>query len=240
TQPNPTAIERAGVSRRLDVVAGVSGRSRGAVVDDINEALRNVEFPLEYNATVLQSADENPLDRLLWFAAFAAVAMFLFLQAAFGSWRTAIVTFFSLPAAAVGGVLAALLAGGDLTIGSYAGFVTVAGIAVRHSLVLIGRCQALQRSGEERFGAGLVVRVAEERVTPVLMTCSAVALGLLAVLIYGDSFGHEVIEPMAEITLGGLVTASLFSLFILPTLYLRFAADPEGAAVAAQASLSQG
>ena len=238
--PNPTAIEREGVSRRLDVVAGVSGRSRGAVVDDINEALRNVEFPLEYNATVLQSADENPLDRLLWFAAFAAVAMFLLLQAAFGSWRTATVTFFSLPAAAVGGVLAALLAGGDLTIGSYAGFVTVAGIAVRHSLVLIGRCQALQRSGEERFGAGLVVRVAEERVTPVLMMCSAVALGLLAVLIYGDPFGHEVIAPMAEIILGGLVTTALFSLFILPALYLRFAAEPAGAAATSQLSISQG
>ena len=84
-----------------------------------------------------------------------------------------------------------------------------------------------------------MVRVAEERVTPVLMTCSAVALGLLAVLIYGDSFGHEVIEPMAEITLGGLITSAIFSLFILPALYLRFAAEPEGVAAASQLSISQ-
>ena len=238
--PNPTVIEREGVSRRMDVVASVSGRTRGAVVNDVQEALRKVEFPLDYHATVLTLEKENSWDRLLWLALFAAAAVFLLLQAAFGSWRLGAVTFLSLPTALVGGVLAALLAGGDLTIGSYAGFVTVLGIAARNSLVLIGRCQRFQRGGEEPFGAGLVVRAARERIAPVLMTASAIALGFGALLLYGDPFGHEVIEPMAEIILGGLLTSSLFSLFILPALYLRFALEPEGVAAASQLSISQG
>ena len=73
-----------------------------------------------------------------------------------------------------------------------------------------------------------------------LQSTLLLALGLLAVLIYGDPFGHEVIAPMAEIILGGLVTTALFSLFILPALYLRFAAEPAGAAATSQLSISQG
>src|SRR5207249_7309054 len=85
--PNPTVIEREGVSRRMDVIASVSGRARGAVVNDVQEALRKVQFPLDYHATVLTSEKENSWDRLLWLALFAPTAVFLLLQAAFGSWR---------------------------------------------------------------------------------------------------------------------------------------------------------
>jgi len=237
--PNPTVIEREGVSRRMDVVASVSGRSRGAVVNDVQEALRKVEFPLEYHATVLKSANENAWDRLLWLALFAAAAIFLLLQAAFASWRVAAVTFLSLPTALVGGVVAALLAGGDVTIASYAGFVTLLAIAARNSVVLIGRCQALHRSGQEPFGADLVISAARERIAPVLMTATAIALGLVALLLYGDPFGHEVIEPMAAIILGGLITSSFFSLFILPALYLRFAPEPEAVTARPKLTISQ-
>jgi len=237
--PNPTVIEREGVSRRMDVVASVSGRARGAVENDVREALRNVEFPLEYHATVLKTETENSWDRLLWLALFSAAAIFLLLQAAFGSWRLAALTFVSLPTAAVGGVVAALLAGGDVTIGSYIGYVTLLGITARNSIVLIGRCQSLYRSRQEPFTVDLVVSAAQERIAPVLMTATAVALGLVALLLYGDPFGHEVIEPMAAIMLGGLVTSSLFSLFILPALYLRFAPEREPVAARPPLSISQ-
>ena len=237
--PNPTVIEREGVSRRMDVVARVSGRARSAVENDVRQALRNVEFPLEYNATVLKNETENSWDRLLWLALFAAAGIFLLLQAAFGSWRLAALTFVSLPTAAVGGVVAALLAGGDVTIGSYIGYVTLLGMTARNSVVLIGRCQSLYRSREEPFTADLIVSAAQERIAPVLMTATAIALGLVALLLYGDPFGHEVIEPMAAIMLGGLVTSSLFSLFILPFLYLRFAPEPEPAPARPPLTISQ-
>jgi Cu/Ag efflux pump CusA len=139
----------------------------------------------------------------------------------------------------VGGVVATLLAGGDVTIGSYAGFVTLLAIAARNGVVLIGRCQALHRSGQEPFGADLVISAAQERIVPVLMTATAVALGLAALLLYGDPFGHEVVEPMAAIILGGLVTSSLFSLFILPALYLNFAPEPEPVPARPKLTISQ-
>jgi Cu/Ag efflux pump CusA len=237
--PNPTVIEREGVSRRVDVVASVSGRARGDVENDVRQALRNVEFPLEYNAVVLKAETENSWDRLLGLGLFAAAAIFLLLQAAFGSWRLAALTFISLPLAAVGGVVAALLAGGDVTIGSYIGFVTVLGIAARNGFVLIGRCQSLYRSRQEPFAADVVVTAAQERIAPVLMTAAAVALGLAALLLYGNPFGHEVMEPMAAIVLGGLVTSTLYSLIILPALYLRFAPESEAAPAHPPLTISQ-
>ena len=237
--PNPNVIEREAVSRRLDVVANVSGRSRGAVTRDVEQALQKVEFPLEYHATVLKPERQNPWDRLPLFAAFAAVAVFLLLQAAFGSWRLAALALFTLPTALVGGVLAALLTGGDVTIGSYAGFLTVLGIAARGGIVLINRCQSLRQKGDERFGPGLVLRGAEERIAPVLITALAIGLGLLALVLLGDPFGGEIIQPMAAVILGGLVTSTLFSLFIVPALYLRFAPEAETVPSRSQLSISQ-
>ncbi len=238
--PNPNVIEREAVSRRIDVAANVSGRSRGAVVRDVEQALQQVEFPLEYHATVLKPERQNPWDRLLLFAAFAAMAIFLLLQAAFGSWRLAALAFFTLPIALAGGVLAALLAGGDVTIGSYAGFLTLLGIAARSGVVLINRYQSLRQNGDEPFGPGLVLRGAQERIAPVLMTALAIGPGLLALVLVGDPFGDEVMQPMALVILGGLVTSTLFSLFIVPALYLRFAPGLETDTARSQLSISQG
>ena len=237
--PNPNIIERESVSRRIDVAANVSGRSRGAVVRDVEEALQNVEFPLEYHATVLEPERENPWDRLLLFAAFAAAAIFLLLQAVFGSWRLAALAFITLPIALVGGVLAALLDGGDVTIGSYAGFLTLLAISARGGILFIDRCQHLQQAENHPFDPGLVLRVAEERIAPVLMTALAIGLGLLPLMFLGDIFGYEVVYPMAWVILGGLVTSTLFNLFTLPALYARFATGLETATARSQLNISQ-
>jgi CzcA family heavy metal efflux pump len=237
--PNPSVIEREAVSRRIDVTANVSGRSRGAVVRDVEQSLQRIDFPLEYHATVLKAEKENPWDHLLLFGAFAAMAAFLLLQVAFGSWRLALMAFLTLPIALIGGVLAALVAGGDVTIGTYAGFLTLLGIAARSCILLITRCQALRRKGDEPFGPEFVVSAAQERIVPVLMTAFAVGLGLLVLVLLGDPFGDEVLQPMALVILGGLVTLTLYSLFILPGLYLRFAPEPETVPARSNLNISQ-
>ena len=129
--PTPAVIERDAVSRRVDVEADVSGRSLGAVAERRRGApRRTLSFPLEYHAEVLKD-DDGRGDRLDAHARRSRSpprSRFLLLQAAFRSWRLAALAFLTLPVALVGGVLAALIAGADLSLGALPGFLA----AVRH------------------------------------------------------------------------------------------------------------
>jgi CzcA family heavy metal efflux pump len=220
--PAPIVIERDAVSRRLDVVAGVSGRSLGSVASDIDDRLEGVNFPLEYHAEVLQETTGDEIDstQMIAFAVAAAIAAFLLLQAAFGSWGMAALAFLTLPVALVGGVLAALIAGAELSLGSFIGFLALFGLAARTGVLLIRRFQDLEREGES-FGPELVERGARERLTPILTSAAAIAVVMLPFVIAASRPGLEVVHPMAVVILGGLVTSTLFELFVLPALYLR-------------------
>jgi Cu/Ag efflux pump CusA len=128
----------------------------------------------------------------------------------------------TLPAALVGGVLAALLSGGILSVGSLVGFLTVLGIAARNGIMLIDHYRHLEQHEGETFGLGLVLRGARERLAPILMTALTTALALVPFVLFGNIPGHEIEHPMAIVILGGLVTATLLNLFVIPVLYLRF------------------
>jgi Cu/Ag efflux pump CusA len=222
--PTPNHIERELQSRRIDVGANVEGRDLASVVDDVEDAVDSVRFPREYHAEVLgESTELNAAqDRLLGFGLAAAAAIFLLLHAAFGSLRLAVLTFLLLPTALVGGVLAVWLGDGVLSLGSLVGFLTVFGIAARNGILMISHFRHLERYEGEPFGPGLVLRGAQERLAPILMTASATGLALIPLAIPGAIPGHEIEHPMAIVILGGLVTATLLNLFVLPSLYLRF------------------
>jgi Cu/Ag efflux pump CusA len=125
--------------------------------------------------------------------------------------------------ALVGGVLAVALTGSTLSLGSYVGFLAVFGIAARNGILLINHCQHLEREEGETFGRALVMRGAQERLSPILMTALATALALVPLIAAGTIPGHEIEHPMATVIVGGLVTSTLVNLFIVPSLYLRFA-----------------
>ncbi len=224
--PTPNLIARENNSRRIDVGLNVSGRDLGAVVSDVQQRLSAIKFPLEYHAELLgeyqerQAAQQN----LLLFGIAAAIGVFLLLQSAFKSWRLATLAFFTLPSALVGGVLAAYVTGGVISMGSLVGFFTVFGVAARNCIMLINHCQHLEREEGEPFGTGLVLRGARERLAPILMTALAAALALVPLVIFGNIPGQEIEYPMAIVILGGLVTSTLLNLFIVPSLYLRFGA----------------
>jgi CzcA family heavy metal efflux pump len=224
----PISIQRDEVSRRLDVEADVSGRSLDSVANDIEDRLTNVSFPLEYHAEVLKqtAAEEINTTQMLAFGIACAIAIFLLLHAGFGGWRLAVLAFLTLPAALLGGVLAGLVDGAELTLGSLIGFLALFALAARGGIVLIRRFQEIERGGEA-FGPGLVERGARERLAPILTSAAAIALVMLPFVIAGNMPGLEVIHPMAIVILGGLVTTTLLSLFVLPTLYLRYAAGKE-------------
>ena len=223
--PTPNNIKRENLSRRIDVTAELAGRDLGSVAEDVEEVLERTALPRGYHAELLGEAAEREAaqDRLRWLALAAAVGVFMLLVVAFGSWRLAALFFVTLPMALVGGVLAAFLVGGTLSLGSLVGFFTVFGIAARNGILLINHYQHLEREEGELFGAALVVRGALERLSPILMTALATGLALVPLLVYGDIPGHEVELPMAVVIVGGLVTSTLLNLFVVPLLYLRFA-----------------
>ncbi len=226
--PTPNAINREGSFRRIDVGANVEGRDLGAIVADVETAIASIDWPLEYHPELLGEFAERQAasDRLMLFAIGAAIAIFLLLQAAFGSTRLALVSFVALPSALVGGVLAAYLGGGVISLGSLVGFFTVLGIAARNGIMLINHYQHLERQEGEPWGVELIIRGAKERLSPILMTALATGLALVPLVIAGDLPGHEIEHPMAIVILGGLVTSTLLNLFLVPVLYLRFGRRP--------------
>jgi Cu/Ag efflux pump CusA len=211
----PIAIERAAVSRRIDVTAGVSGRSLSAVAGDIRARLARLSMPLEYHAEVLESTAGAEIGTIgmLAVAAAAALAAYLLLQAAFGSWRLAALVLLLLPVALVGGVIAALVPGVELSLGSMLGLLALFGIAVRISVLLVRHFQ--ERPPDER-GAG-------DRLASVVTSVSALALLALPFALLGTRPGLEVVQPLAVVLLCGLVTVTFVGLFLLPAVYPHLA-----------------
>jgi CzcA family heavy metal efflux pump len=233
--PSPTVIQRQGVARIVDVAASISGRDRGSVVRDVKRGLSASTFPLEYHAEVL-GVDRQPSGRLISLGVAAAIGILLLLQACFGSWRLAALAFGILPVAVAGGVLAALAAGGSLTFGSYIGLLAVLGLAARNTVALVDRLRRLEATGGEAVGPALVLRGTRERVGPVLATALVTGLVLLPVAIVGSVAGLETVHPLAIVVLGGLITSTFATLFVVPVLYLRVTHRPapaEGAAAEA-------
>jgi CzcA family heavy metal efflux pump len=232
-QPSPAIIKRDAVQRYVDVEANVSGRSLGAVAGDVEASLGDTEFPLEYHAEVLDqttTGQETNLGRIVGFGIVAVIAIFLLFQAAFSSWRLAALAFLTLPVALAGGVLAALIDGATLSLGSLIAFLALLGIAARNGIMLIHSFQRLRV--DEAFAADLVRRGARDRLAPTLTVAVATAAAVLPFVILGDVAGLEIVNPMAIVILGGLLTTTLLSLFLLPSLYLSFGAGAQPEPVA--------
>jgi CzcA family heavy metal efflux pump len=222
--PASSVIYRENDSRRIDIGADVSGRDIGAVTRDVEQRLKDVQFPLGYHTEVLgEYAERQAAEQHILIAALAAViGIFFLLYASFRNRRLTILTFFTLPWALVGGVLAAYLNGGIVSLGSLIGFLTILGIATRNGIMMISHFEHLEKEEGIPFGSALVVRGARERLAPILMTALTTGLALLPLVIAGNIPGQEIEYPMAIVILGGLFTSTLLNLFVVPSLYLRF------------------
>ena len=222
----PNMIQRENAARRLDVQANVRGRPLGDVVADVEARLAGVHLPLGYHVKLLGEWAERQAasKRLMLLTIVAAIGILFLLETSFKSWRLSILSFVTLPSALVGGVLAAYLGDGIISLGALVGFLTILGIAARNGIMMINHFQHLERHEGETFGPALVLRGARERLSPILMTTLACALALVPLVVAGTIPGHEIEHPMAVVILGGLVTSTLLNLFVVPSLYLRFGA----------------
>lgn len=224
--PTPNVIEHENLARKIDVGANIDdSRDLGSVVADLEAGLADVEWPLEFHAELVGEFTERQAaqGRLMAFAFAAAVGVFLLLHTSYGNSRLATLSFLTLPIALVGGVLAAYLGGGIISLGSLVGFFTVLGIVARNGIMLISHYQHLEQVEGMPFGPDLVLRGAKERVVPILMTVFTTGLALVPLIVAGNIPGHEIEYPMAIVIVGGLSTATLLNLFVVPSLYLRFA-----------------
>jgi Cu/Ag efflux pump CusA len=222
---SPNIIKRRDVSRSLDIGLDVDGRSVGSVAGDVKELVRGTAFPLEYHAELLDDYSDRSSDRWLFLGLCLASALgiFLLLQAAFRSWLLAALTLVALVASLTGGVIATLVDGNVVTIGSIMAFLAVFGLAARQSISFVERAQELRRDGDGEVGVDIVRQALRERMPATVTT--AVTAGLLFLpFLFFDGAGGEIVSPMAAVVIGCLVTATIVNLVVVPSLYVRFGA----------------
>jgi CzcA family heavy metal efflux pump len=218
----PSSITRENVSRRVVVQANTSGRDVVGVVNQAKGLIeKKVTLPSGYYIVYAgeYAAQQQAAHNLLWMSIFAFIGIMILLNQGLGSWTMAVLVAANLPLAMIGGIIAVALTGNVISIGSLIGFISLFGISSRNSILLVTHINHLIEEGKplkEALFLGCL-----DRVTPVLMTASTAALGMLPLAIMGGP-GRELEQPLAAVVIGGLASSTLLTLIVIPTLYQLF------------------
>ena len=216
----PMQISREDGKRRVVVQANVDGRDLGGFVREVQSRLdQQLHLPVGYYLKYAGTYEnlESGRVRLMLVIPLTLAGVFSLLLWTFGSFRLAALVFSGLPLAVTGGVLALWLRGMNLSISASIGFIALAGVAVLNGLVMLIFIEQLRDQGLPRLQA--VMQGAEQRLRPILMTATTTAAGFLPMAL-SQGAGAEVQRPLATVVIGGLLTSTLLSLFVLPALYL--------------------
>ena len=219
----PTVIRRDAVSRRLDVVADLDGRRVGAVVADLEQQLATMNFPLQYHTEVIanSTADEVQIGRAIGFGVAAIIAAFLLFQAAFNSWRLALVATVALPLSLTGGLLTGLIGGRTFGLGALLGMLALLGLAARYIAMMLTTIQGPNGRRGSDDDAATVHGRAGESFGSLIISAAALAAVALPFVVLGPRPGLEILHPLALVLLGGLVSSLVVALFLLPSAYLH-------------------
>lgn len=213
-----------GARRVQTITCDVQGRAVDSFVAEARKRIAGLSFPtgtyVEFSGTAEAQAQSRR--DLLVNSLLAALGILLLLSVVMRNYRNLLLVLANLPFALVGGVLAGWLTGGTLSLGSLVGFVTLFGITLRNSIMLISHYEHLVEVEGMAWGLEAALRGAAERLAPILMTALVTGLGLLPLAIGSGDPGREIEGPMATVILGGLVTSTLLNLLVLPTLALRY------------------
>lgn len=219
-------ILHAGGRRAQAVTANVEGRDIGDFEQDVRARIAAEVKLSEGNYLVFAGeaqAEAQAREDLIVHAAIAGIGIFLLLYIAFNNLRNLAITFVNLPFALIGGVAALLVAtGGWMSLGSLVGFVTLFGITLRNSIMLVSHYQHLVADEGLPWDIDTALRGAGERLPSILMTALVTGLALLPLAIGSGEPGREIEGPMAIIIVGGLITSTLLNLLVLPAILLRF------------------
>ncbi len=218
------AISHMGARRVQSVTCNVAGRDVASFVAAARQRIAGMALPAGVYAEFSGAAEEQARSQrdLMVHAALAGLGIVLLLWIAMQNHRNLLLVLANLPFALVGGVFVALGTGGNLSLGSLVGFVTLFGITLRNSIMLISHYQHLVQAEGTEWNRETAIRGASERLAPILMTALVTGLGLLPLAIGSGAPGREVEGPMATIILGGLATSTILNLLVLPALALRY------------------
>ncbi len=225
--PGSARVFREENSRRIAVKFSVRGRDLGSLIGEAQKKVDGaVKVPPGYRLewTGAFENQQRALKRLMIVIPITLAAIFFLLFAAFDSPRLATLILLNVPFAAVGGLFALPLAGLTLSVSALVGFIALFGVSVQNGVLLVERIRDLRRAGRTLFDA--VTEGALTRFRPVLMTATMAAFGLLPAAL-SHEVGAETQRPFAVVIIGGLVTATLLTLFVLPVLYDLFERDEE-------------
>lgn len=216
----PNTISRENVQRKVVVSANVSGRDLRSVVTDVQDYVKeNIVLPenyyIEYGG---QFESEEKASGLLFYTSLLAILIiFILLYLEFRDAAISAVILLNLPLALIGGVIAIWATSGMLSIPAIIGFITLFGIATRNGILLVSKYNALHDGGIPLQQA--IVEGSLDRLNPILMTALTAALALIPLAFTGDKPGNEIQSPMAIVILGGLFSATLLNVFIVPAVY---------------------
>lgn len=233
-------VQHLGAQRVQAVTANVGDRDMaGFVAAAKRKIAREVRLPEGVYITFSGAAEAQAAARrdLLVHAGLAGFGIVVLLAIVTGSAANLLLVLVNLPFAFVGGVAAAALTGGVLSLGSIVGFVTLSGISLRNSVMMIAHYEQMVTRDGRPWDAATAAEGAADRMVPILMTSLVTGLGLLPLALGAGEPGREIEGPMALVILGGLVTSTVLNLLILPVLALRFARfqqdEPEDQALTA-------
>jgi cobalt-zinc-cadmium resistance protein CzcA len=222
TVRGPEMVNRETARRRVAIQASVSGRDLGSFVQDAQARIASgLKLPSGYSLEWGGQFEnqERANKRLAIVLPVSIAIIFALLYATFQSLRQAALILTIVPFALVGGVAALWIRGLNLSLSASIGFIALFGVAVLNGVVMVSHIDALRRGGERMKEA--VYDGAADRLRPVLMTALVASLGFVP-MAYSTSRGAEVQRPLATVVIGGLVTATLLTLYLLPMLYPVF------------------
>lgn len=214
-----------GAQRLQTVTANVEGRDLTSFFADLQQQVHEkVAFSAdvypEFTGAAVAQAQSR--EDLIVHSSMAGVAVLLLLFIALQSLRNMLLVLINLPFSLVGGVIAVLLTGGVLSIGSLVGFVTLFGITLRNSIMLVSHFTYLVKEEGAQWNAETAMRGAQERLPSILITALVTALAMLPIAVNSDSPGREIMGPMASIIIGGLISSTILNLLVLPSVMLRY------------------
>jgi len=206
------------------VTANIASRDISSFNTELKKKLASLKISSGSYYQVTGSAEENARSRqeLIAQSTLAGFSVLLLLYIAFGSIRNLMITVLNLPFALIGGVIAATIFGGWISIGSLVGFVTLFGITLRNSIMLISHYQHLIENENKEWNLETCIQGAKERLPSILMTALVAGLALTPIAMGSGQPGKEIEGPMAIIIIGGLFTSTILNLLILPTILLNF------------------
>jgi len=217
----PNQVLRENGRRRHVIYANSENVDVAELLGQVRKVAGNIELNQEGFITIEGQflAQEQAMQLLVWLSLASFALIFLVLYLRYQSWMLASVIMCSLPMALVGAVIAMWVTATPLSVASVVGFITLTGIASRNGILKVSHYLNLLRFEGDTFNTALIIRGAQERLSPVIMTSMVTAFALIPILMAANEPGKEILHPVAVVIFSGLISSTILDTLLTPLLY---------------------